>query len=323
VKFAVKEFQSDLARRFWQESRSATVYIHPEVVESLSHECRWFFLLKGDEPVLMWPIATNFQGVFAPPTFTYFFGPHWADTVGNRAVSTRHRFHLDGMNAMIDFLLDRYSQLQFSLAPEFLDVRPFTWWNYGGQPDNKFLVEPMYTAQITSLKEKSDDCLLRDFRSVRRQEVRRLENNGEMEIVRDVPWCDVVAVYADVMAKSEIEVEAGEPGLVGLGKLIESGWGFALGSRRKGEKEIGSVSVILRAKRVAHVVLMGARSGFRERGVGAWTTFQTLRFVRKLGDQVVDFNGANSPNRGDDKHSYGAVEKLYFQLSYGEAAGVH
>ena len=31
---------------------------------------------------------------------------------------------------------------------------------------------------------------------------------------------------------------------------------------------------------------------------------------------IFDFNGANSPNRGDDKHSYGAKENLFFDLKY-------
>ena len=41
-------------------------------------------------------------------------------------------------------------------------------------------------------------------------------------------------------------------------------------------------------------------------------------FMFAEGDKFnsFDFNGANSPLRGDDKHSYGAEEKLYFQLKY-------
>jgi hypothetical protein len=319
LKFAIEESRPEAAEKFWQDSQSASVYIHPRVAESLSRECRWFFLMKGERPVLVWPIAVNFDGAIGPPAFTYFFGPHWADDVERLPASTRHRFHHDGMNAMLDYLLGRFPELRFTLSPQFLDVRPFTWWNYGEAQEKRFVVEPRYTAHILALGEKSDDDLLREFRSVRRQEVRRIEESAELEIVRDAPWDQVFDIYGEVMEKSQVGVSPDDPSLTGLRKLIETGWGFAIGVRRKGEKELGAMTVVLRAKKVANVVLMGARSRFRASGSGAWMTFQTLRELRNLGDQVVDFNGANSPNRGDDKHSYGAVEKLYFHLSYGVA----
>lgn len=47
----------------------------------------------------------------------------------------------------------------------------------------------------------------------------------------------------------------------------------------------------------------------------AWGTNNLINdYVGKF--KYFDFNGANSPLRGDDKHSYGASEKLYFQLDY-------
>jgi hypothetical protein len=38
------------------------------------------------------------------------------------------------------------------------------------------------------------------------------------------------------------------------------------------------------------------------------------------GMDTIDFNGANSPRRADDKHSYGAGAELFFELSYDEPA---
>lgn len=317
MKFAVKELQSELAQKFWQKSQSASVFLHPHVAERLAKECRWFFLLKGDEPLLMWPIATNSNGGVAPPPFSYFFGPKWADTVEVRAVSTRHRVQSDGLKAMIEYLVADFSELHFDLPPDALDVRPFTWWNYGASKDSQFHVEPMYTAQISALGAKPDEVLLRNFRSVRRQEVRRVEDAGDIEIVHDFPWDDAVAVYASVMNSNGIDIKPDEPSLVALGQLVQSGWGFALGARQRGDKRLGAISVVLRAKKVSNLVLMGSHPEFREKGVGAWHTLQTLRLSRQLGDNIFDFNGANSPNRGDDKHSFGAVEKLYFRLAYG------
>ena len=38
--------------------------------------------------------------------------------------------------------------------------------------------------------------------------------------------------------------------------------------------------------------------------------------AKKRKMNYLDFNGANSPNRGDDKHSYGAGQELFFEINY-------
>ena len=43
---------------------------------------------------------------------------------------------------------------------------------------------------------------------------------------------------------------------------------------------------------------------------------KVIKYLKKYNFDTLDFNGANSPNRSDDKHSYGTDYKLYFQLKY-------
>ena len=51
-------------------------------------------------------------------------------------------------------------------------------------------------------------------------------------------------------------------------------------------------------------------------GLSVFSTFETILSAKKKKFEVYDFNGANSPNRGDDKHSYGALQKLFFEIKY-------
>jgi len=58
-----------------------------------------------------------------------------------------------------------------------------------------------------------------------------------------------------------------------------------------------------------------AEKNWKKKGIMAWGINNLLdSYVSKF--KNFDFNGANSPLRGDDKHSYGSKEKLYFHLNY-------
>ena len=76
------------------------------------------------------------------------------------------------------------------------------------------------------------------------------------------------------------------------------------------------VSIILRSRGISNVILTATEKNYRDRGLSAFGVHNCIKRAIELGDKVFDFNGANSPKRGDDKHSYGAVAKLYFEISY-------
>ena len=46
-----------------------------------------------------------------------------------------------------------------------------------------------------------------------------------------------------------------------------------------------------------------------------WSIHEAIMQNKKNKLDIFDFNGANSPQRGDHKHSFGAKLKLFFKLS--------
>jgi len=49
-------------------------------------------------------------------------------------------------------------------------------------------------------------------------------------------------------------------------------------------------------------------------GVNSLLTYKSLLHAKARGLRVFDFNGANSPNRADDKHAFGASAVFYADL---------
>jgi hypothetical protein len=46
------------------------------------------------------------------------------------------------------------------------------------------------------------------------------------------------------------------------------------------------------------------------------SVFKAIETARDRGLKHFDFNGANSPARGDNKHSFDAEPVLYFDIEY-------
>ena len=100
-----------------------------------------------------------------------------------------------------------------------------------------------------------------------------------------------------------------------LCKLADNGFGEIRCVKEKKTNELIYFNVVLFDKNSVHLALNSCEKKWKKLGIMAWGINDLLNnYVNKF--DKFDFNGANSPLRGDDKHSYGAIEKLYFQLKY-------
>ena len=79
--------------------------------------------------------------------------------------------------------------------------------------------------------------------------------------------------------------------------------------------EVFLFSLVLFEKSSVNLVINCANKDWKKNGIMAWSLNEKLKIYGKKYD-IFDFNGANSPKRGDDKHSYGAKESLFFELIY-------
>ena len=66
----------------------------------------------------------------------------------------------------------------------------------------------------------------------------------------------------------------------------------------------------------SHLVFNLASKRWKEKGIMSWCIHKTIIDAKKKGKNIFDFNGANSPLRGDNKHSFGSKSVLYFKINY-------
>lgn len=302
---------------FWSDSPNATVFTCPEVISELSAEVHWWMAYKGDTPVCLWPVAVNEDGAVDLPPFSYYVGPMWSLAATKRPAH-RTLSELKGVyEPLIESLVGQYGTIHAQLPLGLDDVRVFDWWNCQTPAEPRFHIAPRYTALITNIDDASATEVVAGFRAVRRQELRRIDKNGVPRTLEHVSGEQLQALYVGIMHRQGIYPS--EDSLVAIDRLehlVQRGHGAALAYSLSGSRDPDAALIVLIAKGTANLVLNLTRSDAKSTGLPAWSASQAILAAKEMGCHTFDFNGANSPSRGDDKHSYGATARLYFELGF-------
>jgi hypothetical protein len=147
--------------------------------------------------------------------------------------------------------------------------------------------------------------------------LRQVAGAGAPERVTDWTLKEITGLYIEVMGWHGIQVPgATKKQIAALVGLVSCGMGDVVAFRDSQSGELASAVVLLEANGVANMVLNLTAKRWRGSGLPAWAVHTAILAAKVRGADVFDFNGANSPNRGDDKHSYGAAPELYFSIRY-------
>lgn len=312
-RLAFERIDDTHALALWRSSPHATIFTRPDVLRRYFDDVHWWAALRKGSPVAAWPIPLDAQGRPTSSGWFYFVGPIWGrdafPPVAHRALSGT----LPVYTGLIDALVSTYGRFVASLPPPQTDVRAFTWWRYAeGAPIE---VQPRYSARIGSLASSSFEDVLAGMRQLRRREMRRNIPDGTIHWSAHIEPRELTQLYLERVPGDYASVL---PQAQRLLAIIEDGDGFASVARDSNGKILAAIAVLCDGA-MANVVVNSVSSEWRAAGLSVHNTVRALSAAQRLGLDWFDFNGANSPNRGDDKHSYGARELLYFDVSYGVA----
>jgi len=220
---------------------------------------------------------------------------------------------------LIERILSHHPRIFFSFPTGAPDLRAFTWWNYGKNDLPKFKIEPRYTALVRGLRGKSDSDVIGLFRGDdKRKRIRKLLRKAPaiQRVSLEMPRT-VINLYEDTMRRTGGKIEGGDIKI--LEKIIKyalAGHGEVLCFAESKSSNIIAAQVMLDCRGVTNALAQGIQSDWQGEDLGVWLNYHSIISARDRGSDIFDFNGANSPNRADDKHAYGADSALYFDLSY-------
>jgi hypothetical protein len=305
-----EQVDDELPSELWRASPDATIFTRPDVLRRFFEDVHWWVAVKKGKPVAAWPVPLDASGRPTSSGWFYFVGPIW---VCNALPPPAHRA-LSGTvpiyTGFIDAFVETYGGFVASLPPTQTDVRAFTWWRYDeGAPID---VRPRYSARIDSLASRSYENLLAGMRQVRRYELRQDLSLGKIQWSSELSPEELTGIYLERVPGDAASILTDAERLLAL---IEDGAGFASVARDADGKVKAAIAALCDGV-MANVVVNSVSADWRSTGLGVHNTVRALAHVQQIGLNSLDFNGANSPNRGDDKHSYGARPILYFDVEF-------
>lgn len=318
-KVYAEEVSFEVAQSFWRSNSLASPFCSPFLLKKLCHGPRFFAALKGSEVLSMWPVPSDQKGRAISIPFSIYVGPYWKDGWESRAEYRKFSTGVEVQQALVNLVGVEFSNLAFELPPDYADIRGFLWWNHGMNESEKVSCEVKYTATINDLGDKSDFQLLASFRSDdKRKKLRKLLDSPlPIKLNRVSSEEDVLAIYRETMARSgEVVSEETQAALRSVIEFASDGGGAVLGAFDSSGSCIGYQLLLVEEGRpTGHAISAGVTQAWRKADIGPLLTYESIKYCREIGAQTFDFNGANSPQRGDDKHAFGARPAVYFSLA--------
>lgn len=307
----LQRIENATALEYWTRAEQTTVFTHPEVLGRLAADVHWWLASSRGEPASLWPICLDRHGRVHNPELAYFIGPF---DLSRPDPSPRRRLlrQLAIQRAFLDRFSDLYGDCQWTTMPHHQDLRPWLWCE---SAERRILARPRYTAEIHGLQDHAPEHLLQGFSYERRADARRALRHGARRLA-DASLSAIRELYLENLASQgqAALAERRMDELAAIYALTDTAHGFRVVCTQGERDEARSVWLVLVAKGRACGVIAVADSGWRLAQYNAYSCWQALIAAQAAGARCYDFNGANSPQRGPDKHSYGADAALYFDL---------
>ena len=303
-----------VAALHWPKSPNGTAFTDPRILSAMSGSVEWWLASKGEEPLCLWPAPLNEHGALFRPPFSYWIGPMWLREDYSAPAHRWLSLSTTVYEMFISRFLDRYGRVIASLAPGLTDVRVFDWWNYHEAELPRFSIRPRYTARLDLSKNRDD--IHSDFRELRRRELRKAGNRKDIVLTTDASAVEVKTLYDLTMqSQSNVPVKASLAAIESLHAVASDGLGFVSTVRERSTGQALCAVLVILGNQIANMLVNAVRPEWRNTGVLQLATHNALQQATSLDCRAFDFNGANSPRRGDDKHSYGSHPVLYFDIS--------
>lgn len=210
--------------------------------------------------------------------------------------------------------LDKYEKkIQIRSHYSLQDIRSFLWFNYHEtESSKKFKALPRYTA-VLDLNNKTFKDVIGNINSSRRQEIRKAEkNNCVSEISQDIEAFDHLNNLTYIRTRKRNELETFMIEKI-TKKTIKSGIGTLMLTKNKKNEPVAG-SLFLHDSLISYYFLGGHEKNEGNEGAASLNIIDHISYCLKHNKKKIDFVGANSPNRGYFKTSFGADLKLYFEI---------
>jgi hypothetical protein len=307
----------------WQQlmarSPQGTEFLDPEFLSLFGVPYRLYGLFRGGVCIMGLPVidARSLGGAALP--WCYKQGPVFYDEIFKGAAAKRIQYEVELAELAVTELAKCEDYFHFSLDSGLTDVRGYDWAHYHDADKPRCRIAPRYTA-ILDLAQIGSESLRDMGRSARRQEERYAIEREYLCGAMDGTVEELHALYLATFDRQGLSVPRHETALFApyVQHFLTKGIGHICAIRDPDGQAVAAAFVFRDQDNTWHVPIIGTGN---TRYGGTLLYYQILDFALSKGAKAMDFDGANSPNRGYFKHSLGALPRLYFDVTYDAKAG--
>ena len=215
---------------------------------------------------------------------------------------------------IVNEILTSYKFLNINLPLNFLDTRPFLWYNYDHQDRKRFQVTPCYTSVI-NIEAKEKNQVFNEIDDVKRRDIRKVINDKEYKVCNKINLDLIKKFYKETMRKNKgvfnysafkkifnfIEIQSKE------GRIIQSTTYYL-------DKPLYSV-LFLNDDNSSCYLYGSGDINTKNRYAGSLSLWKAIEQSIEKKLSYIDLEGINSPLRGEYKLNFGGNIQVYFNVN--------
>lgn len=214
---------------------------------------------------------------------------------------------------IVNDIFINYKNININLPINFLDMRPFLWFNYGENNKKQFHVTPRYTS-IIKIKSIEHDVVFNEIDDVKKRDINKVLKDKNYRVSNKIDLNLIKKFYIDTMEKNKgsFDVYAFTKIFnffetqITAGKIIQATTYFL-------EKPLYSV-LFLNDEDTSCYLYGSGNVETKNRYAGSLALWKAIEqsIDRKL--SFIDLEGINSPQRGEYKINFGGNISSYYNV---------
>ena len=311
-----------LWNKFVDESPHGTIFSNYHYLQGSGVRYKTYFVFRGEEIKcgLVLTLNDNEEEIRLDDLIVYNGIMFNGDKQQKESSARLERFEITEF--IIDKLVKKFDKIEFTLAPQFEDIRPFSWHNYHSQDQcNKLSIKVRYTSYLNTqefIGQQADQEMqvFKNMERLRRRRVKEgLKIGAKLELGDDT---DILIKYYKMMLNAQ-DITPSDYKLNRMAQLVNNLCNNKIANMFFVREENGEISYVIvfgfDSKR-AYALFAAGNQAMNVRHSGTFAYWGAFKFLADTyGITEVDLEGVNSPKRGWFKISFGGSLIPYYEIT--------
>lgn len=215
---------------------------------------------------------------------------------------------------IVNEIFSKYQKINLNLPLNFVDTRPFLWFNYGKVKEKKFQITPCYTS-IIDIDFKNKEEIFNEIDDVKKRDIKKVLSDKDYKVSDKINLTLLRQFYEKTMKKNN-------------GKFDKNAFNkiFDFIEKQNNKGKVIQVTTYYLEKPIYSVLFLNDDTSscylygsgdvrIKNRYAGPLALWKAIEISLDAKLSYVDLEGINSPYRGEYKLNFGGNIQNYYNVT--------